>query len=207
MCRELYPERRRRHYKDRVASGLDGSGKRRSPGQDIDIVMEKMHSEIVFEFHISRRARERYRFSDTLFSFSGNVIFADLAASRELAHRVNLARGAAGHPQQALQAGALHAMGLIDEVLHVVIENYRKQADPAVMREALDWFSSRVGAEALTRTLLRFAEEFPTVAVYRGRQTATDWLARATTRISHREVAPEELNLLSLVNINTAIHP
>jgi len=170
-------------------------------------VMEKMHSEIVFEFHISRRARERYRFSDTLFSFSGNVIFADLAASRELAHRVNLARGAAGHPQQALQAGALHAMGLIDEVLHVVIENYRKQADPAVMREALDWFSSRVGAEALTRTLLRFAEEFPTVAVYRGRQTATDWLARSTTGISHREVALEEMILLWLANINPAFRP
>jgi hypothetical protein len=29
------------------------------------------------EFHISRRARDRYRFDDTLFVLSGRVIFAE----------------------------------------------------------------------------------------------------------------------------------
>src|SRR5260370_7134663 len=98
MCRELSSARRRRHFKDRVASGLDGSGKRRSPAQDIDIVMEKMHSEIVFEFHISRRARERYRFSDTLFSFSGNVIFAGLSPTPHLPHRATPPPRPPAHP-------------------------------------------------------------------------------------------------------------
>jgi len=29
----------------------------------------------MMEFHISRKARERYRFADTLFSYNGNVVF------------------------------------------------------------------------------------------------------------------------------------
>ena len=46
----------------------------------------------MFEFHVSRSARDRYKFDDSLFSLSGNVVFADLQASREFAHRINEAR-------------------------------------------------------------------------------------------------------------------
>jgi hypothetical protein len=37
------------------------------------------------EFHVSREARDRYEFNQTLFAFSGNVVFANLGASREFA--------------------------------------------------------------------------------------------------------------------------
>ncbi len=46
------------------------------------------------EFHVSREARDRYEFNQTLFAFSGNVVFANLGASREFAHRINERRGA-----------------------------------------------------------------------------------------------------------------
>ena len=36
------------------------------------------------EFHVSREARDRYEFNETLFAFIGNVVFANLGASREL---------------------------------------------------------------------------------------------------------------------------
>ena len=49
-----------------------------------------MHMERpTFEFHIAREARDRYAFADRLFSVTGNVVIADLGASRELAHRMN----------------------------------------------------------------------------------------------------------------------
>ena len=51
-----------------------------------------------FEFHIAREARDRYAFADRLFSVTGNVVIADLGASRELAHRMNSVRDAARHP-------------------------------------------------------------------------------------------------------------
>ena len=41
------------------------------------------------EFHISRSARERYQFAESLFSYNGNVVFANMAACREFAHRMN----------------------------------------------------------------------------------------------------------------------
>jgi hypothetical protein len=64
-----------------------------------------------FEFHIARPARDRYGFTDTLFSLTGNVVLADLAASRVLAHRMNVARDAARHPERAIPAGALNDPG------------------------------------------------------------------------------------------------
>ena len=41
------------------------------------------------EFHIARKARERYQFAESLFSYTGNVIFANMAACREFAQRMN----------------------------------------------------------------------------------------------------------------------
>ena len=42
-----------------------------------------MHMERpTFEFHIAREARDRYAFADRLFSVTGNVVIADLGASR-----------------------------------------------------------------------------------------------------------------------------
>ena len=115
-----------------------------------------------FEFHVSRAARDLYQFDQSIFSVSGNVIFADLTASREFANRMNLIRDAANHPERAVHPGALNAMGLIDEALHVVIAMYREQLDPQAVIDALKWFEDRIGPE-LNRTLLAFTQQFPTV--------------------------------------------
>src|SRR5579863_4898367 len=61
----------------------------------------------MMEFHISREARERYEFSDTLFSFNGNVVFADMPACRTFAYRMNQVREADKNPDSAVHAGAL----------------------------------------------------------------------------------------------------
>jgi glycosidase len=163
-----------------------------------------MKGKLSFEFHISRAARERYQFVDALFTLTGNVVFADLKASREFAHRMNLARDVERHPERAVHPGALNAMALIDEALHAVAALYRQQRDPKAMVDAVAWFRSRIGEQSLDQTLLAFAEHFPTVAVYRGEQTAADWLAASTEGVSHRAVALEELMMLWLANVNTA---
>jgi glycosidase len=157
-----------------------------------------------YEFHVSRAARERYSFADTLFSITGNVVFADLAATREFADRMNKVRRAQENPDRAIHAGALNAMGLIDEALHAVVAAYREQRDPQVMRDALKFFADRLGGKTLDRTLLAFADRFPAVSVYRGEQTASEWLAGATAGVEHRAVALEELMMLWLANANPA---
>src|SRR5579859_5805240 len=163
-----------------------------------------MENRLSFEFHVSRAARDRYKFDDVLFTLTGNVVFANLKASREFAHRMNLSRDVERHPERAVHPGALNAMGLIDEALHAVAALYRQQRDPKAMVDALAWFRSRLGEQSLEKTLLAFAEHFPVVDVYRGQQEAAEWLAASTAGVPHRAVALEELMMLWLANLNPA---
>src|ERR1043166_3522078 len=163
--------------------------------------------EPVFEFHIARAARDRYGFADRLFSVTGNVVMADLAASRELAHRMNTVRDAARHADRTVNPGALNAMGLLDEVTHVVLAQFRVRRDPRALLDALAWFEARMTRTALDTTLLAFAERFPTVAVYRGVEVARRWLRDSTAGVPHRAVALEELITVWLANLNPAFRP
>jgi glycosidase len=161
----------------------------------------------MMEFHIARSARERYQFAESLFSSTGNVVFANLAACREFAHRMNLVRNVEKHPELAVHPGALYAMGLIDEASHVLMARYREQFDPPVMTSALDWFSAQVGTEELEKMLLTFVDQFPGLSVMHGQETPQQWLASSTDGTSHRAVALEELLLLWTANRNEAFQP
>ncbi|MDR3772938.1 MAG: alpha-amylase family glycosyl hydrolase [Terracidiphilus sp.] len=161
----------------------------------------------MMEFHIARSARERYRFAESLFSYTGNVVFANMAACREFALRINTVRDAAKNPQQAVHAGQLFAMGLIDEASHVVMARYREQFDPEVMTRALNWFGAQVGPKQLESMLLTFVEHFPGTSVMRGDQTPLQWLAGSTHGVPHRAAALEELLLLWAANRNAAFQP
>jgi len=161
----------------------------------------------MMEFHISRKARERYNFAESLFSYTGNVIFANVAACREFAQRMNQVRDVEKHPELAVHAGKLYAMGLIDEASHVLMARYREQFDPAVMTSALDYFSAQVGADELDKLLLTFVEHFPGITVMRGEETPVQWLARGTDGTPHRAAALEELLLLWTANRNEAFQP
>ncbi len=166
-----------------------------------------MRTPPTFEFHVARAVRDRYQFEDTLFSLTGNVVFANLAASRRFAEKMNRARDAENHPEQTVHPGALNAMGLIDEALHLLAALYRKQRDPAAMVDALGWFEARLGRDELDRSLLAFADRFPTVEVYRGQRSPAQWLAGATSGVPHRAVALEEMMMLWLANLNRAFRP
>src|SRR5579884_1649510 len=157
-----------------------------------------------YEFHVAREARERYRFEEELFSWNGNVLFANVAASRRFAEKMNQQRDVERHPERTVHPGALNAMALIDELLHALVARYREQRDPKVMIDALAWFQQRVGAEALDRTLLAFTEQFPPREVYAGKQAPSDWLSAKTGETPHRAVALEELMMLWLANLNPA---
>jgi glycosidase len=159
---------------------------------------------MIFELHISRAARDKYEFDDVLFSTNGTAVFGNLAATRKVARRMNEVRRAAENPDLAVHAGALNAMGLIDEALHLIMALYREQRDPKVITDALAFLERRVGTEALDKLLLAFAHEFPAVAVYRGKSSAAEWLKGTTAGIANRAIALEEALFLWLANANPA---
>jgi glycosidase len=161
----------------------------------------------MMEFHIAKGARDRYQFAGNLFSFSGNVVFANIAASRAFALRMNQVREAKLHPERTVHAAALYAMGMIDEASHVLLARYRQDYDPAVITEALPWFAELVGQKALDKLLLKFVEQFPGTTVYQGLETPKKWLAGSTDGTPHRAVALEEMILLWMANSNEAFRP
>ncbi len=162
---------------------------------------------IMFEFHISRQARDRYQFDQTLFNLQGNVIFANFHAARLFAQKMNQARDLVTFPEQAIRAGQINAMGLIDEILHQVVFLYRQEKNPQIMVEALAWLQERVGAKELDRTLIEFTYDFPPLAVYRKQQTTSEYLDGKTEGISNRTLVLEEMLMLWVANLNPACEP
>ena len=159
------------------------------------------------EFHVSREARDRYSFDESLFSVHGNALFADFDAASRVAYKINTVRDVARYPERAVRAGELYAAGLIDEILHLVIATYRQRTNPDWAERAERFLRERVGAEAFEGTLKRFATEFPAVKVYRGDETPDAYLSGSTDGVPHRFVVLEELLLLWLNNENPAFEP
>ena len=159
------------------------------------------------EFHISRAVRRKYDVDETLFNYAGNVIFANLAASRRLANRINEVRRADVAPEAAIHAAALFSMGLIDELSHAMIAQYRTTRDPGVLAEAIRWFSERQNQPEVEKLLRTFTDLFPNTPIYRGEQTIEEWLKGVTDKLPNREAAFEELILLWLANMNPAFKP
>jgi glycosidase len=156
-----------------------------------------------FEFHVSRRARDTYGFDETLFTFNGNVIFANFYAARTFAQKINAKRS----PDRTVKAAQLNALGLIDELQHYTLKQYREQKNPRVMQEALDYLTAQIGPDEVEKTLRRFVDEFPPVAVYKGEIAIDDYLRGETNGTAHHQIELEEMLMLWLANQNPAFEP
>ncbi|MFQ5587178.1 MAG: alpha-amylase, partial [Thermodesulfobacteriota bacterium] len=163
--------------------------------------------DVPVEFHISREARDRYRFTDTLFSMSGRVIFANFHAVRLFASKMNEKRDLVSFPEEAVQAGQINAMGLIDEILHHVVATFREQKNPEVIEQAMEWLSERMGADEVNKTLLKFVSDFPPVTVYKRETDPAAYLKGETEGVPNSLIALEEMIVLWLTNMNPACAP
>ncbi len=150
------------------------------------------------EFHICREARDCYGFDENLFSLNGNVIFADFHAARVFTQRMNDRRDLIRFPETAVKAGQINAMGLIDEIMHLVVRLFQERVASGAMGRALLHLRRRIGKAELQRMLLEFTDNFPPVEVYRGKSQAATWLKGKS------EEALEELLMLWLANQNPA---
>jgi len=162
---------------------------------------------VQMEFHVSRQARDQYAFDLALFSLSGNVIFANFHAARLFAQKMNDKRDSINDPERAVQASHINAMGLIDEILHYVLFLYRRERNPTVMKQALDWMDERFGKEAIDTALYTFADEFPPLRVYRGEIGLDEYMKGETDGVPHDHIQKEELLMLWLANMNPAFAP
>src|SRR6187402_661844 len=123
----------------RLSSVVYRPGQWRSPcreTQEEAMMLRKMGVRH-FEFHVSRESRDKYQFDQAFFQVTGNVVFANFHAARVFAQRMNEKRDLVNYPEEAVRAGQINAMGLIDEISHLMVESYRLQVNPNIMRDAL----------------------------------------------------------------------
>ena len=153
----------------------------------------------IFEFHLSRRARQTYQFDEALFATDGRLIFSDFRAARRFVERIYAVSG------RLLPASDIYAMGLMDEILHLVIRHYERQ-NPGLMTRALEFVRAGLG-DRLEDTIVQFTDEFPPMPVYRGQLSVKEYLSGSSNGIGHRQVSMEEMLLVSIANQNPAIEP
>ena len=159
------------------------------------------------EFHINRAIRDEYGLETALFSISGNVILIDLRRTRSFAAQCNERAGQKNGPEKPIAAGALAAMGLIDEILHYMAGLYCKAAQTDVFADGLGRIAEKLGDEASAGLLDLFSDFFPPQKVYAKEMSRPDYLAARIDGRSCTAMSLEEIMLLALANLNRAFKP
>lgn len=149
---------------------------------------------------ISQPARKRYQFERELFLANGRVRLSEFGAARRFAGQMSAVRG------EPVPASDINALGLIDEVLHIILRQYEMQ-NSGVMARAMRWLERSIGQESMRRVMVRFVNEFPPLAVYHGQMTPEQYLDEHTDGVSNRQQVMEEMLILRMANLNPAAQP
>ncbi len=161
----------------------------------------------MMEFHVSRIMRDKCKFDLPMFSTNGNVIFSNFKNVRIFAQKINDSIGSVAEQKKYIKAGQLNAMGLIDEIFHVVCKNFRDSKNRKAFSDLLEHLETKLSKESIDALLMNFTQEFPPLAVYRNEIQETEYLNGNTDGISNRVSTLEELVLLVLANENPAFQP
>ncbi|MDY7095630.1 MAG: alpha-amylase family glycosyl hydrolase [Acidobacteriota bacterium] len=148
-----------------------------------------------WELLISRRAREQYGIERAPRTGS------ELQGLRALVQRINRRRAASAVPATPLASGQVNALRLVEEVLHHLLVIYLRRAGDEVLDRALAWLQGRFGEERVERLLETFVDFFPQDRIYRGSQSAEEYLRSAPEA---RREALQRLLVLWTVQQNPA---
>ncbi len=153
------------------------------------------------EFHLSRLARKRYDFDRDLVDWESPLPRPDTAAVHDLAFRMNTRLGPRG---RSAKPGELFALVLIQQVLHRVIELYRRQLEPELFARAKNWLAIRFSPESADQTLHDFAAHYPPLPVYREHEPLSQYLHRPVHGRAGKHERLEQMLLVYLANSNPA---
>ncbi|MFZ5434174.1 MAG: alpha-amylase family glycosyl hydrolase [Calditrichota bacterium] len=153
------------------------------------------------EFHLSRLSRERYAFDRDLLKDEGGVRQPDSLTIQELTARMNARLGPQG---KGAKPGHLYAIVLIQHILHVVVDRYRKQREPEVFAKAEDWLANRPPEPPVEESVQKFGGYYTPLPVFRGERELPRFLYENSGEIPGRHALIEQMLLVYLANANPA---
>jgi hypothetical protein len=167
----------------------------------------------MMEFHVKAALRPALGIGSALFRTTGNLVLRDFSAVRSLSAKVREMGGRSGRDTGKLTAGNLNAMGLIDEILHIVLGLYRERSEPELLPRLSEAIRKEIGPRPYSKLLSVFTAMYPPQDVYNGSSSPEDWIEGTTAlgaeggKIPNRDLALEELLLLKLANENPGFSP
>ncbi len=157
-----------------------------------------------FEFHISKQSRDKYQFEESLFETNGSALVGNFHAARLLANKINTERDLLNHPESAVKASDIYAIGLMDEIFHFILRRYREEVQADVFIEAVKNLERNLGVEKTQQLFSAFITAFPPQAVYHQKQTLSTYLETLQNSTEFSNVL-EEILLLWVENQNPAL--
>lgn len=164
----------------------------------------KKNNLIIYYFHVSKAARQKYQFDDNLFSITGDLIVANFQLARELADKINSVRNENGETGFIVTAGQINALGLLHEIFHFIINQYELNENPGVFKRIENHLREKLTNEQFEKLILKFVEDFPPLSVQKNELTNVEYANGITGNKTNKEIIIEELILLHLENINPA---
>jgi glycosidase len=161
-------------------------------------------NDLLMEFHISKNARETYKFDMSLFETNGNVVFGNFHGARLLAASINKQKDLLNFPEKAAKASEIYAMGLMDEIFHFIFKSYRNQIQQNILDEALDFVEKNLTPEENKNVIEFFLNEFPPLSVYQNKTDLEEYINKTKADQTY-SLLLEEIILLWVENQNPAL--
>ncbi len=159
-------------------------------------------------FHVAGEQRDYYGFDEKIYTTSGNVIFPHFDSARRFAEKMNEKKDLVTNPEKRVSPSEIHALALIDEILHYLFLLYRQQPENRnLLKELMQFLEESVGAENLHGILREFVITFPPMEVYKNGKSADEYLQDRNAGVPNREIEMEELIMVRLANENPAFKP
>ncbi len=157
-------------------------------------------------FYIRRKARDEFQFPESFYSLQGNVIIPNYRAAQSLANFINQ-KMKAKNPEttQLVQPAQLNAMGLLHELFHLVLKAYKEEVNTNIFAECEDFIIAQIGRITTDTFFKQLTNAYPPLPVYRGEQTAEEFLNHITGKTPNRQILLEELIILHLQHSNPAL--
>ena len=159
----------------------------------------------MFEFHVSRLTRDKYNFDKSLFGLDGNIIFANFLEVRKFAQKINLKRDLINNPDSIVHAGDINALGLMDEIFHLVFLKFQQNNSPKLLDELVSHLTNVHGEDKIINLFTQFLIEFPPVNVYNEITSVMDYIGGSTNGRQNASLVIEEIIFLWIVNQNPAV--
>lgn len=128
------------------------------------------------QLKISKSARDRFELEEELFNSDGSLILSNYQVAMRLAQRINQTRNTILYPERSVLASHINALGVIDQSLHLLINQYRTTLGSDLLADALVWLERAVGNAKLELVLKHFIEEFPPTSLYNSQITSDKYL-------------------------------